>query len=73
MTKRLGRTAVALLVAVSLLSSGCTARRLEPGNGPDARAVLEAFKSRDLGDHLEALQRIADDNGWKPSVGDVRV
>ena len=69
MTKKLGRTAVAILVAVSLLSSACTARRLEPGDGPDARAVLEAFTTRGLSDHLEALQQIADNNDGNRATG----
>ncbi|HEX9228053.1 MAG TPA: M28 family peptidase, partial [Arthrobacter sp.] len=69
MTKKLGRTAVAILVAVSLLSSACTARRLEPGDGPDSRAVLAAFTTRGLSDHLEALQRIADNNGGNRATG----
>ena len=70
MTKRLGRTAAAaLLLAISLVVSGCTASRLEPGGGVDARAVLEDFKGRGMVGHLEALQRIADDNGGNRASG----
>ena len=69
MAKRRGLTAAAILVAASLLASGCTARKLEPGGGVDARAVLEAFKTRDLVDHLKALQRIADDNDGNRASG----
>ncbi|MET1065427.1 MAG: M20/M25/M40 family metallo-hydrolase [Arthrobacter sp.] len=35
----------------------------------DARAVLEAFKTRDLVGHLEALQRIANDHGGNRASG----
>ncbi|WP_024368532.1 M20/M25/M40 family metallo-hydrolase, partial [Arthrobacter sp. TB 26] len=37
--------------------------------GVDARAVLEAFKGRGMTGHLEALQRIADDNGGNRASG----
>ena len=70
MTKSLGRTAAAaLLLAISLVVSGCTASRLEPGAGVDARAVLEDFKGRGMVGHMEALQRIADDNGGNRASG----
>ena len=80
----------AVLVAVSLLISGCTASRPDfvsplPGavsprpdpvgpqpdsaGGMDARQVLEAFKARGMTGHLEALQRIADDNGGNRASG----
>ena len=45
------------------------APRLEPGAGVDARAVLEDFKGRGMMGHLEALQRIADDNGGTRASG----
>ncbi|XTR52797.1 M20/M25/M40 family metallo-hydrolase [Pseudarthrobacter sp. So.54] len=35
----------------------------------DAGAVLAAFRGRDMGVHLEALQRIADDNGGNRASG----
>ena len=70
MTKRLGRTAAAAIVlAIGLVLSGCTTSRLEPGSGVDARAVLEDFKGRGMVGHLEALQRIADDNGGNRASG----
>ena len=70
MTKRLGTAAAAaILLAISLVVSGCTASRLEPGGGVDARAVLEEFNGRGMVGHLEALQRIADDNGGNRASG----
>ncbi|MEC5191722.1 hypothetical protein RCH17_002220, partial [Arthrobacter sp. MP_M7] len=69
MIRRPGSTAAAILVAVSLFLSGCTAPRLEPAGGVDAGAVLAAFRGRDMGVHLEALQRIADDNGGNRASG----
>ena len=69
MIKRVGSAAAAILVAISLLLAGCTAPRLEPSGGVDARAVLEAFKGRGMTVHLEALQRIADDNGGNRASG----
>ena len=42
---------------------------LERVVGADARAVLEAFKDRALVDHLEALQRVADDNDGNRASG----
>ena len=70
MTKRLKTTAAAaILLVIGLVVSGCTASRLEPGAGVDARAVLEDFKGRGMMGHLEALQRIADDNGGTRASG----
>ena len=70
MTKRPGRTAAAaILLAIGLVLSGCTTSRLEPVGGVDARAVLEDFKGRGMVGHLEALQRIADDNGGNRASG----
>ena len=49
MTKRLGTAAAAaILLAISLVLSGCTASRLDPAGGVDARAVLEEFKGRGM-------------------------
>lgn len=45
------------------------APRLEPVAGVNARAVLDAFESRDLVGHLEALQKIADDNDGNRASG----
>jgi aminopeptidase S len=45
------------------------ALRLQPGGGVDARSVLEDFRGRGLMGHLEALQRIADDNGGNRASG----
>ncbi|MET1064224.1 MAG: M20/M25/M40 family metallo-hydrolase [Arthrobacter sp.] len=42
---------------------------LELDAGVDAPAVLEAFKARDLMRHLEALQRVADDNDGNRASG----
>ncbi len=50
-------------------ASSAAAPRLEPAGGVDARAVLEAFKGRAMVAHLEALQRIADDNGGNRASG----
>ena len=71
----------AVMVSVGLLA-GCTAARpdfITPGAGPgpvleradgaEARAVLEAFKSRGMVDHLEALQRVADANDGNRASG----
>ena len=70
MTKRLGTAAAAaILLAISLVLSGCTASRLDPAGGVDARAVLEEFKGRGMEEHLEALQRIADDNDGNRASG----
>ncbi|HEX9087228.1 MAG TPA: M20/M25/M40 family metallo-hydrolase [Arthrobacter sp.] len=70
MVKKLGSTAAAtILLAVSLVLAGCTASRLEPAGGVDARAVLADFQARDMVGHLEALQRIADDNGGNRASG----
>lgn len=69
MMKRPGRIAAALLLVLCFLVSGCTASRLEPASGVDARAVLEAFKTRNLMGHLEALQKIADENDGNRASG----
>ncbi|MET3949859.1 aminopeptidase S [Arthrobacter sp. UYEF36] len=70
MMRRLGKAAAAaILLAISLVLSGCTASRLEPVAGVDARAVLEEFQGRGMVKHLEALQRIADDNGGNRASG----
>ncbi|MDR7082906.1 aminopeptidase S [Arthrobacter ginsengisoli] len=70
MMERFGRTAVAAtLVAISLVVSGCTASRLEPAGGVDARAVLAEFKGRGMVGHLEALQRVADDHDGNRASG----
>jgi aminopeptidase S len=76
---RRGGTAVAaVLVAVSLSLSGCTdsrpdfvsgVDRPDLASGVDPRAVLEAFKSRGMVDHLEALERVADANGGNRASG----
>lgn len=50
-------------------SPSAQAPRLEPVGGVDARAVLEDFKGRGMVGHLEALQRIADDNGGNRAAG----
>jgi aminopeptidase S len=50
-------------------SPSVEAPRLEPAGGVDARAVLEDFKRRGMVGHLEALQRIADDNGGNRASG----
>jgi len=70
MMKRLGTAgAAAVLLTISLVLPGCTAPRLEPVGGVDARAVLAEFKGRGMVDHLEALQRIADDNDGNRASG----
>ena len=70
MTKRPGAAAVAaILLAISLVLPGCTASRLEPAGGVDARAVLEEFRGRGMEEHLRALQRIADDNDGNRASG----
>ncbi|MCU1532538.1 MAG: hypothetical protein JWO49_2109, partial [Arthrobacter sp.] len=61
--------AAAVVVAISLLMSGCTAPRLAPSSGVDARAVLEAFRGRGMMDHLQALQRVADAHGGNRASG----
>ncbi|MFF2029661.1 hypothetical protein ACFVVK_05150, partial [Arthrobacter sp. NPDC058192] len=61
--------AAAILLAISLVLSGCTASRLNPTGGVDPRAVLAEFRSRGMVGHLEALQRIADDNGGNRAAG----
>ena len=45
------------------------APRLGPASAVDARVVLEAFKGRDAVEHLEALQRVADDNDGNRASG----
>ena len=45
------------------------ALRLGPPGAVDAGAVLKAFRARDLGNHLEALQRVADNNGGNRASG----
>lgn len=42
---------------------------MENPAGVDARAALEAFKGRGMVEHLEALQRIADDNDGNRASG----
>lgn len=80
--RRKTATAVAaVLVSIGFLA-GCTAQRpdfVTPGPGPgpvleraagaDARVVLEAFKDRGMVEHLEALQRVADDNDGNRASG----
>lgn len=78
---RLTTAAAAVVISIGLLA-GCTGPRPEfvsPGAGPgpvvegaegaDAQTVLEAFKGRAIMDHLEALQRVADDNGGNRASG----
>ncbi|WP_043467015.1 M28 family peptidase, partial [Arthrobacter sp. 131MFCol6.1] len=43
--------------------------QLTPASTVDARAVLAAFKSRDMVGHLQALQRVADANGGNRASG----
>ncbi|HEX9226694.1 MAG TPA: M20/M25/M40 family metallo-hydrolase [Arthrobacter sp.] len=50
-------------------SPSVKAPRLVPAGGVDARSVLEDFKGRGMVGHLEALQRIADDNGGNRASG----
>jgi len=70
MMKRPGTAAAAaIMLAISLVLSGCTASPLNPAGGVDPRAVLEEFKGRGMVEHLEALQRIADDNGGNRASG----
>ena len=45
------------------------APRLGPASAVDAQTVLEAFKGRDVVKHLEALQRVADDNDGNRASG----
>lgn len=45
------------------------ASRLDPAGGVDARTVLAAFGSRGMIEHIEALQRVADDNGGNRAAG----
>ena len=69
MMQTFGRAAAALLLVIGLTVSGCTPSRPEPATGVDARAVLAEFQGRDIGQHLEALQRIADDNDGNRASG----
>ncbi|MGO4193159.1 M20/M25/M40 family metallo-hydrolase [Arthrobacter sp. YAF17] len=70
MMKRPGTAAAAaILLAISLVLSGCTASRLNPAGGADPRALLAEFSGRGMMGHLEALQRIADDNGGNRAAG----
>lgn len=46
-----------------------TAPGPEPAGGVDAGTVLEAFKSRGMAGHMEALQRVADENGGNRASG----
>ena len=70
MMKRLGTAAAAaVLLAVGPVLSGCTASRLDPAGAVDARAVLEEFKGRGMVEHMEALQRVADDNDGNRASG----
>jgi len=70
MYSRLFASAAAVLVAISFLVSGCSAPTvLAPASTVDARAVLAAFKSRDMVGHLQALQRVADANGGNRASG----
>ncbi|MFF2030868.1 hypothetical protein ACFVVK_11345, partial [Arthrobacter sp. NPDC058192] len=45
------------------------AQQLSPASPVDARTVLAEFRSRGMVGHLEALQRIADDNGGNRAAG----
>lgn len=72
-----------VVVVIALLLAGCTAPRLDPAphrpipssgrmdpaGGVDARTVREAFKTRGMADHLEALQRVADANSGNRAAG----
>ena len=69
MDRRGRAAAAAVLVAISLLLSGCTPSRLEPVSTVDARTVLAEFKSRDMVGHMQALQRVADANGGNRASG----
>ncbi|MET1086190.1 MAG: hypothetical protein ABWY04_03565 [Arthrobacter sp.] len=55
--------AAAIMLAIGLVLSGCSAARLDPAGGVGAPMVLEEFKGRGPVEHLEALQRVADDSG----------
>ena len=87
---RAATAAAAVLVAVSVMISGCTASRPDfvsplpgavsprpdpvvpqpdSGSGADARLILAAFKARGITEHLEALQRVADDNDGNRASG----
>lgn len=66
--RRTAAAAAAVLVAITLFLSGCTAPRLDPVSGADA-GVLETFKGRGMVDHLEALQRVADASGGNRASG----
>ncbi len=48
---------------------GSAAPRLGPASAVDARTVLEEFKGRGLVEHLQALQRVADDNDGNRASG----
>jgi aminopeptidase S len=67
--RRTAAAAAAVLVAITLFLSGCTAPRLDPVSGVDAGTVLEAFNGRGMVDHLEALQRVADASGGNRASG----
>ena len=70
MMKRPGTAAAAaILLAISLVLSGCTASRLNPAGAVDSRAVLEEFGGRGVVEHMEALQRVADDNDGNRASG----
>ena len=43
--------------------------QVAPVSAVDARTVLEAFRSRDMVGHMEALQRVADANGGNRASG----
>ena len=45
------------------------APRLGPASAVDAQTLLEAFKGRDMVRHMEALQRVADDNDGNRASG----
>ncbi|HEX9227305.1 MAG TPA: M20/M25/M40 family metallo-hydrolase, partial [Arthrobacter sp.] len=48
---------------------GAAAPRLGPASAVDARRVLAEFRGRGMVEHLEALQRIADDNDGNRASG----
>jgi aminopeptidase S len=48
---------------------GVAVPRLGPAGAVDARAVLEEFKGRGMVEHMEALQRVADDNDGNRASG----
>ena len=48
---------------------GVAAPRSGPAGAVDARAVLEDFKGRGMVEHMEALQRVADDNDGNRASG----